>query len=81
MLKGRHRNVSPNDYFWEQLCSIMSRDEETPPTLYSHFPHQMRSGQSTGPLKYFICDACGRGEHSTTTFMPWCYGRLSEREY
>jgi hypothetical protein len=39
-----------------------------------HRPAEMRSGQSHGPLMYWICDICQTGIHSTSTIPPVCYG-------
>jgi hypothetical protein len=40
----------------------------------SHEPRAMRSGQSTGPITYWVCDTCQIGQHSTSSFTPVCYG-------
>lgn len=74
MLKGRPGRVDADEFFWATLESVMSADEGVGPKLWQHWPHRMRSGQSSGPIKYWVCDFWGTGTHSCSTVAPVCYG-------
>ena len=62
------RRIEPHEYGWEFAKKIEK--------LVPHRPEAMRSGESTGPLKMWICNVpgCGRIERTITLDPPVCEG-------
>lgn len=60
--------VNPEDWAWAEAEKIEKH--------LLHWPHPMRSMQSTGPLKAWCCDFHMRVEYSIGTEPPWCNGGM-----
>lgn len=69
----RRRRIDPSDWAWEAA--------ERAFTHFRHPPQVMRSGQSTGPRKMWICDVegCQLVDFTLDLSPPLCYGGYSNR--
>ena len=67
MLKRMARTVTFDEYGWETAVQLEAKSE--------HGPWKMRSGQSRGPIRMWICDFCQSYLHTIGTGpVPYCYG-------
>lgn len=71
-------DVNPQDMAWEWAEAILDEylddGSRNPHFLKPHKPHRMRSGQSVGPITYWVCDRHRKGIWSTTSLAPICEG-------
>ena len=60
------RIIQPHEVWLNTLQRVCKRGP--------HTPIAMRSGQSKGPIKMYICDICQTVEHSISYDAPVCAG-------
>lgn len=70
------RKLEPGEFFWAALARARKRPQ--------HEPHPMRSANSLGPIRAFLCDECAAYTGFTYVYCasdetPWCLG--SSRSY
>lgn len=63
------RIVPPHEIWVEELHRVSKRSP--------HEARPMRSGESKGPLKLFICDFCRDYTYTTSKHAPVCTGALT----
>jgi len=62
------RRDRPEDYGWAVAQWLLEGRKEHPERV-------MRSGQSKGPVKMYLCDSCMITVTSTSSVAPVCAGR------
>ena len=70
---GMHMGrLQPQEHSWDQLERIERKKER------SHCSHLMRSAQSVGPLKAWVCDYWNELHYTTSPHPPICWGNVVE---